>query len=574
MNQIMTSRSNPVILVADDDDSLRLLMHEALESSGFAVEEAENGVAALAAFDRTQPDVVLLDVMMPEMDGIVACAELRARPAGAHVPVLMVTGLDDMESIKHAYDAGATDFIVKPIKWPMLGYHVRYMLRAARAIVELNHSIEVIQHNAYFDRLTDLPNRNLLCDRLAQAMLVAGRENKSAALILLGLDRFKDINNALGHQAGDHLLQQIGPRLQKLLRQSDTVARLGGDEFAVLMATKTPAQGAMEVARKITKAMEEPFVVGDLQLHVEASLGIAVFPDHGADVDTLIKRADAAMGAAKESRSGYTLYSAHQDKSSTDRLKLFADLRRAITEDRLFLVYQPKIDLQTGCFTGVEALVRWQHPSYGILPPDQFIPLAEQTGLIAPLTELVLQKALSQSHAWQRAGVEINMAVNLSRRNLQNQELPDLIARRLEACEVSPASLTLEITETTVMAAPERAMEVLSRLKKMGLRLSLDDFGTGYSSLAYLKKLPVDELKIDKSFVMTMHAKEEDVAIVRMIIELAHVLGLKVVAEGVETQESLDRLLALGCDLAQGYYISQPISAQDILRFIDSHPIH
>jgi diguanylate cyclase (GGDEF)-like protein len=566
------ARTSPLVLVADDDESMRLLMREALEQAGFDVAEADSGPEAVAAFDRWHPDIVLLDVMMPEMDGFTTCRRLRQLPSGEHVPVLMVTALDDAESINRAYDVGATDFIAKPIKWATLGYHVRYMLRAARAMADLSNSLDVIQHNAYFDRLTDLPNRNLLYDRLQQAILAAQRENQSIALFIMDLDRFKEINNTLGHQSGDLLLQQIGPRLKTILRKSDTVARLGGDEFAILLPNTTCADHAAEVARKIIKAMEQPFAVADLRLDVQASIGIAVFPEHGTDVETLIKRADSAMYVAKEIGGGYNIYSPEQDNSSTDRLLLMGELRCALSEDQLFLLYQPKIDLRTGRMSGVEALVRWRHPKHGIIPPDRFIPVAEQTGLITPLTECVLQKALRQCYAWQRAGLEISVAVNLSRRNLQSSELPKQIARMLTSCHVASDYLQLEITESTVMANPERAMGVLADLKNMGLRLSLDDFGTGYSSLAYLKKLPVDEIKIDKSFVMNMHAKADDVAIVHMIIELGHILSLKVVAEGLENRESLDKLIALGCDMAQGYYISRPVPAEEITRRFSQAP--
>jgi diguanylate cyclase (GGDEF)-like protein len=566
MKQQVLSRTKPLVLIVDDDDTMRLLMREALEQSGFSVEEAESGSEALAIFDRARPDIVLLDVMMPEMDGFATCSRLRERSGGEHVPVLMVTALDDAESISRAYDAGATDFIAKPIIWATLGYHVRYMLRAARAMADLSNSLEIIQHNAYFDRLTDLPNRNLLYDRLQQAVLAAQRENQFVALLIMDLDRFKEINNALGHQSGDLLLQQVGPRLKAVLRKSDTVARLGGDEFAVLLPNGTNLEHAADVARKIIKAMEQPFVIGDLRLDVETSIGVAAFPDHGTDVETLIKRADAAMYVAKEARSGFNIYSAEQDKSGTERLWLMGELRRAVTEDQIFLLYQPKIDLRTGLLSGVEALARWQHPKHGIIPPDLFIPLAEQTGLIGPLTDRVLQKALRQCRDWREAGLDLNVAVNLSRRNLQSVELPGRIARMLDACDVPASCLQLEITESAIMADPERAVGVLAELKSMGLRLSLDDFGTGYSSLAYLKKLPVDEIKIDKSFVMNMQSKADDVAIVHLIIKLGHILGLKVVAEGLENQDSLDKLVFLGCDMAQGYHISRPVPAEEISR--------
>jgi diguanylate cyclase (GGDEF)-like protein len=430
----------------------------------------------------------------------------------------------------------------------------------------------MIEHYAYYDRLTDLPNRNLLYDRLQQAILAAHRENKLAALLIADLDRFKEINDALGHQFGDQLLHQIGPRLKATLRESDTVARLGGDEFAMLLPSVADAGAAIEVASKVLKALEDPFLIAGLNIQIEASIGIALFPEHGIDADTLFKRADVAMYMAKETRNGYALYSAENDPNSSHRITLMGELRRAIVEDQLFLLYQPKIDLKTGHVSGVEALVRWRHPQAGIRMPDNFIPPAERTGLITPLTVWVLDKALRQCHAWHQEGLNLGMAVNLSRRNLQAQELPDQIAGMLEANGVSPADLELEITESSIMANPVRAMEVLSRMTSMGLQFSLDDFGTGHSSLAYLKKLPVNTIKIDKSFVTKMVAQAEDVAIIRLIIDLGHILGLKVVAEGVEDRVTLDKLIALGCDMAQGYFICRPISAEELTRWLRSQP--
>ncbi|TMA12992.1 MAG: EAL domain-containing protein, partial [Deltaproteobacteria bacterium] len=326
------------------------------------------------------------------------------------------------------------------------------------------------------------------------------------------------------------------------------------------------------VARDILKVLEEPFVLEGLKLDIQASIGIVFFPDHGSNADTLIQRADVAMYAAKASRNGYTIYTPDQDQSNPGRLVLMGDLRRAIVDDQLFLLYQPKIDLQTGQVTGVEALARWRHPQLGTILPDQFIPLAERTGLIMPLTLWVLHEALRQSRRWHEAGIELNVSANISMLNLQSRALPDQVAGLLKSCEVPPSSFGLEITESTIMADPMRTMEIVKRMSDMGLQFSIDDFGTGYSSLAYLSKLPIDELKIDKSFVINMTTQKEDIVIVRSTIDLAHNLGLKIVAEGVENEATKEKLTLLGYDAAQGFHLSRPISADDITKRLNNPP--
>jgi predicted signal transduction protein with EAL and GGDEF domain len=352
-----------------------------------------------------------------------------------------------------------------------------------------------------------------------------------------------------------------------VLRASDLIARLGGDEFAVLLPSVDPKEPVL-VARKITKVLEFPFDIDGLPIDVEASIGIVLYPDHGSDADSLIQRADVAMYAAKQSGSGYTIYTADQDQHSPRRLMLMAELRRAIEEDLLLLHYQPKVNLAAGGVCGVEVLGRWPHHELGAIPPDQFIPLAERTGLIKPLTGWVLDRALNQCRTWYQAGIEIPVAVNLSVRNLLNPQLPDQVAELLQHHGVPPGRLELEITESSIMADPERAREIVTHLNKMGVQLSIDDFGTGYSSLGYLKKLPVHWIKIDKSFVIHMVASESDAVIVQSTIDLAHNLGLKVVAEGVENQEVCDRLIDLGCDMMQGYYISRPLPADELIRWL------
>jgi diguanylate cyclase (GGDEF)-like protein len=457
-----------------------------------------------------------------------------------------------------------------------VGHQVAVALERARLVEHLEQMVSDrtvdLKHQATHDHLTGLPNRKLLYDRLRQAIVAGQRENQPVALLLMDLDRFKEINDTLGHHRGDVLLQQVGQRLRGVVWEPDLVARLGGDEFAVLFSKLANSADAHVVAQKILQSLEKPFIIEGLPIVVESSIGIAVYPDHGANADSLIQRADVAMYAAKETGSGCVIYDAKYDRHSPRRLALMGELRQAIDGDQLLLHYQPKIEMRTRRVVGVEALVRWRHPEHGLIPPDQFILPAEGSGLIHPLTRWVLSTALRQCCAWSQAGIQINVAVNLSRRNLQDQQLPDIVAELLSVSGVAPSCLDLEITESAIMADPVRAVETLMRLSKMGLHLSIDDFGTGYSSLASLKRLPVNALKIDKSFVIGMAADENDMVIVRSTIELAHNLGLKVVAEGVEDQSIWDRLSTLGCDEAQGYYLCRPIPAEDLTSWLSESP--
>jgi diguanylate cyclase (GGDEF)-like protein len=438
----------------------------------------------------------------------------------------------------------------------------------AGASKTLRHQAEVNEHQALHDALTDLPNRTLFHDRVHQALSSARREHVPTAVMIMDLDRFKEVNDTLGHASGDELLKQVGLRLSESLRESDTVARLGGDEFGVLLPKVVDAEAAVAVARKLRTTLEEPFTIHGLALQMEASIGIALFPDHGTDVQSLLQRADVAMYVAKEHPAGCEVYTRERDEYSPDRLTLLTELRRAIDRGELVLHYQPKVDLRTNDIHGVEALVRWQHPERGMIPPDEFIPPAQKTGVIAPLTMFVLDEALRQCRTWTLQGLELCVAVNLSTRNLLDVHLPDTVGELLARWEVPARLLELEITESTILADPVRAMQILSRLDEMGIRLAIDDFGTGYSSLAYLKRLPVDELKIDKSFILGMDENENDAVIVRSTIDLGRNLGLRVVAEGVETPKAWSRLAQLGCDVAQGYYLSRPAPASEITEWI------
>jgi len=424
-----------------------------------------------------------------------------------------------------------------------------------------------ILHQALHDELTGLPNRNLLYDRLQQAINLWHRAQKTVALLIMDLDRFKEINDALGHQSGDEVLVQTARRLREALRGTDTVARLGGDEFALLLPTGD-AQQATQLANKVLKALEPPYQINGIAIDVKASVGIAVYPDHGNNADDLIRHADMAMYQAKQQGSGFTVYAAESDANSLNRLTLQAELRHAIQNDKLALYYQPQVDLASGSVIGVEALLRWNHPQKGFIPPDEFIPLAEKSGLISMLTELVLNKAFHQCNIWQQAGIHLTIAINLSARNLHDTRLPSHISRMLSALKIPADRIHLEITESAMMVDPAKAKQILDGFDDIGLGLAIDDFGTGYSSLSYLKRLPVDVIKIDKSFVLDMTKDENDASIVRATIDLAHTLGLRVVAEGVEDRETWSALQKLGCDIAQGYYISRPVPAEELVRWL------
>jgi diguanylate cyclase len=432
---------------------------------------------------------------------------------------------------------------------------------------------ELNEHQALHDSLTDLPNRTLFRDRIEQAIAMAEREGGHLAVAMMDLDRFKDVNDSLGHHAGDALLVEIGRRLRSTLRCSDTVARLGGDEFGVLISKPRSARDVVVVIEKVRAALEQPVVVDGLSLPAEGSIGIAMFPKHGRDVDTLLRHADVAMYSAKEEKAGYLFYDNSRSESDPARLTLVSELRRAIEEQELVLHYQPKAALESGAVRSVEALLRWNHPTRGLVGPDEFIPLAQQTGLIKPLTLYVLEEALGQCHSWQREGMRLGVAVNLSVRNLLDAEFPEQVRRLLDKHNVDPGQLELEITESIVLSDPVRTKRVLDKLSAMGVTLSIDDFGTGYSSLAYLSQLPVDEIKIDRSFVMNMAECDNDAVIVRSTIDLGRNLGLQVVAEGVETEQAWDQLSQLGCTLAQGYYLSRPVPAAELTQWLRRRPL-
>jgi diguanylate cyclase (GGDEF)-like protein len=419
-------------------------------------------------------------------------------------------------------------------------------------------------HEALHDSLTGLPNRTLFNDRAEQAIRAASRESSSVGVMVLDLDRFKEVNDTLGHDQGDLLLQKIAAILQETPRQCDTVARFGGDEFAILAPDATPRE-AEAIAARMLAAFEQPITMNELELSIGASVGVACWPQHGGDLPTLLKRADRAMYMAKQTKSRYHIF-ATEDAApvNRNRVNMVTALSRAVDRGEVALHYQPKVEVPSRRPWAVEALARWSHPAHGFIPPAEFIPLAENTGTIRPLTLHVLDAALRQWSMWREDGIEVRMAVNLSAKSLLDPRMPDDVAAQLQKWQVPPDALQLELTESTIMVEPAFAIEALNRIASMGVGLSVDDFGIGHSSLAYLKQLPVSEVKIDKSFVSRMTGDSSDAAIVESMIELGHKLQLSVVAEGVEDEDVWSALKDLGCDLAQGYYFSRPLSARDL----------
>jgi len=695
------SRSRPVVLVADDDMASRLLVRESLEQAGLQVVEAENGLEAVARFSENQPQLVLLDVVMPEMDGYATCAALRKLPGGQAVPILMLTGLDDVESINRAYEMGATDFATKPINWLILRHRVRYMLRAGQVLDELQRSQsrlttaqrtarlgnwewdlvsgrghwsaevyrllgfepgefrpdygkfiervhpddrgainaaveaaqtagtsyavdyrltlpdglirhlhvqglvdsdadgrpvlmlgtvqdiserkqseERIRNLAYYDSLTHLPNRQLYNEQLNFALSSARRHTSKVATVLFDLDHFKRINETLGHSVGDRLLVAVAERLRQCVRDYDavsrpeadsgkggtTLARLGGDEFILAMADIDRVEDAAKAAHRLIQAMQAPFRLDEHEIVVTASIGISLYPDDGADAETLLKNADSALYHAKDAgRNNYQFYNQSMNDRAFARLSLEGSLRRALENQEFLLHYQPQVDAQSGAIIGAEALIRWRHPDLGLVSPLDFIPLAEESGLIVPIGEWVLQTACTELKAWQAAGNgTLRMAVNLSGRQFRQQDLVETVQRAISAAGIAPQSLELEITESMLMQDATETTRLLDNLKALGVKLSVDDFGTGYSSLSYLKRFPLDALKIDRSFIRDIASDPDDAAITTAILAMAGGLGLEVVAEGVETMEQLGFLRSRNCQMIQGYLFSKPLPSEEI----------
>ncbi|MCP5245619.1 MAG: EAL domain-containing protein [Burkholderiales bacterium] len=689
------------VLVADDDATIRLLMQTALENAGFSVSLASNGEDAIRLFEELPHDLVMLDVDMPIMDGYKVCLHLR-KLKGNELPIIMVTGNDDMESVNHAFEVGATDFIAKPINWSLIGYRVQYLKRAYLNLLELKtvnarntaifstipdamfilndsgyvvnvcvcpeHSIwqtlncgesidqffpediakvflnsifraredgnvahfefdlqienertrsyetrvvTIKSHEtlclirditdrkesenkifrlANFNFLTGLPNRKFLKERLKREINRTKDVGSIHAVFHMDIDGFKSINEAMGHHTGDEILRNIAKRLQRCADDLGSIqnnqhassfeiefAHLGGDEFAAVIPNLHRVEDALIVANRLHEIMRNPFHLDSLDVVLTMSVGIALYPIDGNDTETLFNHADTAMHHAKsKGRNNSQFYSNSLTRHAEHRLNLENDLRNALQNNEFFLAYQPQLNIASGRIQSVEALIRWQHPERGLISPNEFIPMAEENGLIIPIGEWVLRTACAEAVQWDKDGVSLRMAVNLSPVQFKDPELVKCVLGILAETGLSPSRLTLEVTESAVMNCVDETQKTLNVLRNCGVHVALDDFGTGYSSMNYLKQLPVNNIKVDRSFINEMIEDKNCLAIVRSIITLSKNLNFSVTAEGIEKITQAEILKDLGCDYLQGNYFSQPVNSREEVIFLAKRywPIH
>ncbi len=574
---------SPKILVCDDDSNVRMLTRQCLEAESMQVIEAASGEETIEQFIEERPDLLFLDVEMPGMDGLEVCRRIRELPQGAAIPIMIVTGSDDRESIDKGFSAGATSYKTKPVNWSLLGRDVQYMLRASNAFNALKRQEDRLRYLAYFDPLTSLPNRRSFNEQLKRIIKRSQRQKMHAALLFIDLGNFKRINDSIGHGRGDKLLVEIARRLTLELREDDAIsymaasaedaehdgsteiARLGGDEFTVVLSDIQSSVDIETVAKRILNRLSQPIALQSHNPVVTPSIGIALYPDDGSDPDTLVRNADTAMYAAKaEGRACYRFYNEKMNARAVEHLKLEEELREAIATNQLELRYQPQVDVNSGRVVSMEALVRWKHPERGMVSPGDFIPVAESTGLIVEVGDWILAEAARHCAFWDKKGLgDFRVSINLSPLQFNQTDLADNVAAFLKDSGLAPERLELELTESAIMTDAETNIAKLKELKTLGLALAVDDFGTGYSSLNYLKRFPIDTLKIDQSFVADLAAPDGE-AIVDAILALSKTLQLQVVAEGVETQEQANYLAERSCDLLQGYYFSRPIYPDDV----------
>ncbi len=609
----------PLILIVDDDEINLDILEANLCSFDYRVARAGDGRQALELARSSRPSLVITDILMPTMDGYQLCRELKGDPELRSTPVIFYSATyTDLEDREFALSLGAALFVVKPedpdrfataiadvlrtyssgeLAAPQVeplderrylsGYNRRLIAKledkvrqldrtAQRLEEEIDHSRraeERIRHLAFFDSLTGLPNREGFLARARELFAAASDRGRSCAVLVADVDGFREVNHSLGHRNGNLLLEAISRRLRDCLGGDCAVlARLGGDDFALVVEDLGERQEIARLARRLVDCFDAAFEVDGLLVEVTASVGVALFPQHGDDASLLLRHAEVAMHQAVGSRGVISFFAAEDDPYQPERLGLVSSLRAAIRQGQLVLHYQPKVDLVSGATVGAEALVRWNHPSRGLLGPDEFIGLAEQTGQMRGLTARLLEISMEEYARWEREGLGLEMSLNLSARNLLDEDLPDEVGSFLERQGLHGDRLTFEITESAFLQDPERARGILTRLTAMGAKVAIDDFGTGYSSLSHLRILPVHELKIDKSFVINMVADDNDAVIVRSTIDLAHNLGLKVTAEGVETGAVLDRLVALSCDMAQGFLIARPMPAPQLEEWLRQPP--
>lgn len=553
----------PRILVADDDRAMRFALQDVLEKDGYVVDVASTGHQAVTLCQKHMADLILMDALMPEMNGFEACKKIRAFPKGAEVPILMITALEDEHSVELAFSTGANDYIPKPIHFAVLRKRIALLLEARLTQRTLNRL-------AYHDPLTNLANRAQFMERLSTVIKCTADQRQLHAVLFLDLDRFKLTNDTMGHEVGDQMLKAAAERIQGCVRKEDLVSRFGGDEFTLLLEKIANPQVAAAVAEKICNTIAKPFVLMDQEFYISSSIGISLYPADGTDVGLLIKHADTAMYRAKEQGNTYCFYEDSMEFAVSSKLRLESDLRRALHRNEFFLHYQPQIDLGSGLIIGAEALIRWRHPELGLIPPDIFIPVAEEIGLIEAIGAWVLREACRQNHAWQQTGYPpFTMAVNVSARQLDQENFAAQVIDIAAESGLPPEYLELELTESLFIRNPDKKRDVLARLKTAGMQISIDDFGTGYSSLNQLKHFAFDKLKIDKSFVANIMHDTDAAAIVLVIISIAKILKFKVIAEGVETDQQAQYLLQHDCDEAQGYLFGKPMAADDFSALLE-----
>ena len=683
---------NSIIMVVDDDPIQRMLFKESLSGDEFAVIEAKDGLDAVNMFSEFQPNLIIMDVEMPRMNGFEACHKIRELPNGDLVSIIITTGLEDDSSIAQAYTAGATDFMLKPVNWTIIKHRIRYMLRSYQMMTELqakkidnqvmikaipdtlltldakglcieyhpgslendvlpatmqgnsifdylksdanevfrNSLARIVEEKntrtfefsqscsgknwyfearlvrknemevlaiirdisakkaneekiwklAYYDSLTGVPNRRMIRDKVHQEFEYAKANNKIISLLYIDLDRFNHVNNTYGNSVGDALLKLVVERLTTCFRERDLVAlnkenkdsqvaRLGGDQFVVLLTDIDRVESVTMVAARIMKLFTEPFQVDEREIHLTPTLGIASYPYDANCSDELFIHANTALSLAKKAgRNHFLIYDSKMDSDRDSYLQLEGDLRRCVENEQLELYYQPQFDIQKNRVVGVEALIRWQHPQLGMISPVTFIPLAEELGLINVIGEWVLKQACFQMQQWQKMGILIDsIGINLSAQQFNSHHLVECVSTLLEQYGLDPQVLDLEITEGTIMEDADMAVDILNQLKELGVKISIDDFGTGYSSLSYLQQFPIDKLKIDRCFVSQLEKSRTDEKIIKVVLSLAEVLGLDVVAEGIENANQLNILAKHNCCIIQGYYFSKPLNASDFEAF-------